>query len=297
MSDRFFKIFCGISVTAMVILAVLICVPLFFFTQIKTEGSSMYPTIRTGDHILISKAVLGARIFKERDYSSPKMDCFRMPGLRKLRPGDVAVFNYPYGWNNERIGFKADYIYVKRCIACPGDSLSIEDGFYRNSSCRDRIIGLESSQRLLSDTPDSILIEAEAKVRTIPYDYETGWTIKNFGPVYIPGEGDEISLDSLSAALYGRAIEYETGIRPVVLEDGRVKLGVDVIKDYAFTKNWYFFGGDNVLSSKDSRYVGLVPEDFVIGIATRVLFSRDPYTGKPVKSRRMKRISSALEEY
>lgn len=29
--------------------------------------------------------------------------------------------------------------------------------------------------------------------------------------------------------------------------------------------------GDNVLASHDSRYFGFVPEDYVIGIATRVI--------------------------
>ena len=32
---------------------------------------------------------------------------------------------------------------------------------------------------------------------------------------------------------------------------------------------WYFLGGDNVLNSRDSRYFGLVPEDYIVGIVIR----------------------------
>ena len=43
-------------------------------------------------------------------------------------------------------------------------------------------------------------------------------------------------------------------------------LGDNVISQYVFRHDWYFFAGDNVLDSKDSRYIGLVPDDFIIGI-------------------------------
>ncbi len=30
--------------------------------------------------------------------------------------------------------------------------------------------------------------------------------------------------------------------------------------------NWYFLGGDNVLNSRDSRYFGLVPQEYIVGV-------------------------------
>ena len=44
------------------------------------------------------------------------------------------------------------------------------------------------------------------------------------------------------------------------------------VKEYRFRGDWYFFGGDNVLNSKDSRYIGLVPEEYIVGIATHVIW-------------------------
>ena len=45
-------------------------------------------------------------------------------------------------------------------------------------------------------------------------------------------------------------------------------------------ENWYFLGGDNVLNSKDSRYTGLVPEEYIVGIATRIMFSDGGKNGR-----------------
>ncbi|MDO4843428.1 MAG: S26 family signal peptidase [Bacteroidales bacterium] len=47
---------------------------------------------------------------------------------------------------------------------------------------------------------------------------------------------------------------------------GRVSLDGKVLGEYTFKHNWYFLGGDNVLNSRDSRYFGLVPEEYIVGI-------------------------------
>ena len=44
--------------------------------------------------------------------------------------------------------------------------------------------------------------------------------------------------------------------------------------------NYYFMAGDCVFSSQDSRYWGLLPEDFVVGKVALVWKSEDPETGK-----------------
>ena len=59
--------------------------------------------------------------------------------------------------------------------------------------------------------------------------------------------------------------------------------------EYVFRENYYFFGGDNVIDSKDSRYIGPVPEEYIVGIATHVLFSQD-YDGSLRKGRFFKAL-------
>jgi len=54
--------------------------------------------------------------------------------------------------------------------------------------------------------------------------------------------------------------------------NGSVYISNQRVVEYCFKKNWVFLGGDNVLDSKDSRYLGLIPEEFLIGVATRKLY-------------------------
>ena len=256
----------SILVVFVVGIAIAVIVPVFVADQFRTGGESMSPVLETGDHILVDKLLMGARIYTAYDFTVPELKSFRMPGIRRARPGDVAVFNYPEGWEKNRIGFRINYVYTKRCIGCPGDTVRIENGFYRNSSCPDEILGSELMQSILSGTPDSLLVAQGVFLPAMPFRKDFGWTIRDFGPLYIPGRGDSVRLDDMSVRLYRK------------------------IESYTFEGNYYFFGGDNVLNSKDSRYIGLVPEEFIVGIATRILFSVDPDTGAFRRDRFMKRI-------
>ena len=242
------------------ILIALILIGVFFFARVFitdrfiVRGSSMEPTLHTGTRIYVNKLILGARIYKDFDFSKPAMSCFRMPGLRSLKTGDIAVFNYPEGWEEGKIGFKINYVYAKRCIGVGGDTVRIENGYYRNSSYPGAIIGYKPSQDFLSETPDSLLkgVTIDAMEHKL-----TGWTIRDLGPFYIPHKGDVIALDSLNIVLYRNVIVFETGREPLC--------GAE----YHFRENYCFFGGDNVLNSRDSRYIGLVPESYVIGVTVK----------------------------
>lgn len=279
----------SILVVSVAGIAIAVIVPVFVADQFRTGGESMSPVLETGDHILVDKLLMGARIYTAYDFTVPELKSFRMPGIRRARPGDVAVFNYPEGWEKNRIGFRINYVYTKRCIGCPGDTVRIKNGFYRNSSCPDEILGSDVMQSILSGTPDSLLVAQGVFLPAMPFRKDFGWTIRDFGPLYIPGRGDSVRLDDMSVRLYRKIIEYETDEK-VEVRDGMVYIGGSPAESYTFEGNYYFFGGDNVLNSKDSRYIGLVPEEFIVGIATRILFSVDPDTGAFRRDRFMKRI-------
>lgn len=126
-------------------------------------------------------------------------------------------------------------------------------------------------------------------LRAFPFDDRRyGWTIKNMGPLYIPRAGDRIELDSLNYELYRLVVEYETG-GELTCDGNLPRLNGEAVSTYEFRKNYYFFCGDNVVNSKDCRYLGFVPEDFVIGIARRITYSENPF-GTKLKSRCWKRI-------
>lgn len=213
----------------------------------------MEPTLHTGDVVYVNKLLMGGRIYTRFDFKEPRLHCFRMPGLRNPEVGDLIIYNYPEGWEEGKIGFRINQVYCKRCIGCPGDSISIHSGYYRNNRIAETHIPIETQNQL-----SSLSLEAmeEQHIARLAYHFaQPGiWTIQEFGPLYIPTKGDTIILDSLNVCLYGKEIEYETGVKPS--SGGQ----------YIFKNDWYFLAGDNVLNSRDSRYLGLVPESFFIGI-------------------------------
>ena len=52
-------------------------------------------------------------------------------------------------------------------------------------------------------------------------------------------------------------------------------MGDSLILEYRFRENYYFMGGDNMENSEDSRYWGLLPEPYIVGVATRIWMSVD----------------------
>ncbi len=219
---------------------------------IPTE--SMKPTLVPSDKVWVNKLLSGARIYKSFNFEDhAPLRCFRMPGFRKIQPGDVICFNFPLGYNQWTvIEFKINYVYCKRVVGTPGDTIGIKDGITWNNNYKG-ILGVLENQMKIHDTPDSILWRTTL-MGTMPFTRPM-WTIKNFGPLYIPEKGVTIELDSIGRAIYGPVIEYETGSWPT-----------DDMTSHTFQHDYYFAFGDNSMESQDSRYWGFIPEDFIIGI-------------------------------
>jgi signal peptidase I len=88
----------------------------------KIEGSSMDPTLHTGQYILVNKLV-----YFHFDLNAPLR---LLPGQESLpqrviypfhqpRRGDIVVFEYPRDLSKD---------YIKRVIALPGETIEIRDG-------------------------------------------------------------------------------------------------------------------------------------------------------------------------
>ncbi|WP_294629536.1 signal peptidase I [uncultured Bacteroides sp.] len=107
--------------------------------------------------------------------------------------------------------------------------------------------------------------------------------------IYLPCAGEELPIDSTNYENYRKCIEYETGTR--LVRSGRmVLLGDSVIHSYRFRNNYYFMCGDNYFDSYDSRFWGMLPEDFILGVGRFIWFSRDKESGKVRWSRMFKKI-------
>lgn len=261
---------------AIVILALLLALVLRLFVVdfYSIPSDSMSPAIEAGDFILVNKLSFGARMYKNfkflKHHTAP--ETWRAKGYAPIRHGDVLVFNFPYarGWN--KIHMHLSRFYVKRCIGMPGDTLRIRDGFYEINGKQG--FGNLEDQQTIAEHQEEFPPEI---YHTIPFDPRLNWSIRNMGPLYIPRKGDRIRLDTLNCLLYHKMIEYESGIK-LGKERGQISGPDSLVDNYTFRTNWYFMGGDKMWNSQDSRYLGLIPEEFIIGKASCILSSRDPET-------------------
>ncbi len=248
--------FLWVYFVALVIMTLHFVRRVFVAERFKIPTTSMSPTLNPGDHIWVNKLLFGARIytcFNFEDHAPLK--CFRMPGMRKIKPNDIVVFNYPFGYDDwYRIEFKINYVYCKRVAGTPGDTINIKDGVTYNNNF-DGHIGLIENQIRLNSIPDSAFwSDGYNSLIAIPLSMPT-WTIKNLGPMCVPAKGVTVELTDFNRELYGLVIQYETGM-PSTKD----------MEEYTFKENYYFMLGDNSPDSQDSRYFGFIPEDFIIGI-------------------------------
>ena len=272
-------------------LCVLLIIGLFFqvtvFVTFRIPTDSMQPTLHSGDNILVNKSIMGARIFNIWDAAEEKeVEIHRLPGLGRVKRNDVLVFHYPYPHKNDSLSMHLLKYYVKRCIALPGDTMGIREGHYYIKGMDEPIGNVEAQERIARlDKEDARGIVMDA----YPWDKYIDWTIQDFGPLHVPAAGQTVAMDSTAMKLYRKLIEWEQK-KLMTREGNKVYLGDSLIQEYRFKENYYFVGGDYMENSKDSRYWGLLPEPYIVGVATRIWKSVDKSTGKIRWDRVMKKI-------
>lgn len=249
----------------------------FIADQFVIPTESMEPTFLPGDRVIVNKAIMGARIYSDFHFNQKgiELKSWRTRGLRRLKHNDIVVFNFPQ--HDDKINFVINHVYAKRCVALPGDTISIMNGRFVNNNY-DGALGLYSEQARLANIPDSII--DQSVLNTFPYDARFSWTIKYMGPLYVPRKGDRILITPKEACLYRHILEWETG----------TNVSCDTITYHTFKHDYYYLCGDNVLNSCDARYWGFVPEEYIIGVVTHITYSINPYTGRLRNERTFKHV-------
>lgn len=261
------------------VVALFVVMQMFLFSSFKIPSNSMEPGLIAGDYVLVNKLIPGARLFNVfASLRGEQVQIVRLPGLREIRRNDVVVFNYPYPNNLDRIEMHMMKYYIKRCLGLPGDSLSIVNGYYRVNGIFEPVGNIEG-QELFSVQSNKMLKDA-GLYWSFPKDSLISWNVKNFGPLYLPRKGDVIDMNRENISIYRKLIEWETG----------QKLDPRIVS-YTFQKNYYFVAGDRIEDSQDSRYWGLLPEEFIVGKATFIWRSMNPQT----RGVRWDRICSRIE--
>lgn len=280
--------FLNLFFVACVFIVVFILLQIFLFASFKIPSDSMEPSLKVGDNIIVNKLSMGARLFNVgAALNKEDITIHRLPGIRRVERNDILVFNFPYPkhpWDS--IGFDIMKYYVKRCIALPGDTLEIKDGFFKVRG-QDMQLGNMESQKFMStlseDNSHGIVFPC------YPWNATLNWTIRDFGPLYVPAKGQTIKMDSIHYPLYRTLIEWEQKEK-LIIADNIVFMNDSIIHSYLFKENYYFMAGDRSENSQDSRYWGLLPESYIVGKASFVWKSKDPVTGKIRWERIFKKI-------
>lgn len=269
-----------------IITALWFIMQIFVFASFKIPSDSMEPDLTTGDNILVLKPTIGPRLFNIfASMRNEQPEIYRVPGLKKIKRNDILVFNFPHPNSWDKIEMHILKYYIKRCVGLPGDTLSIRNGAFHVEGVQTPLGNMESQKNIAvtEKFQDGIF-------HSFPYDSIIGWNIKDFGPLYIPKKGDSITLDRTNHRLYKKLIEWEQqGV--LQYKDSAVFLKGSPINGYRFRKNYYFMAGDNGLNSQDSRYWGLLPEEYIVGKAWIIWKSIDPYTDKFRWERFLKKIN------
>lgn len=102
----------------------------FLFEAYRIPSPSMEQTLLTGDFLVVSKISYGPRTpmvlgvpFTNIYLPGLTIPWTRLPGFEDVDRNDIVVFNYPI----DIAPVSAKTNYIKRCVAIPGDTLSISD--------------------------------------------------------------------------------------------------------------------------------------------------------------------------
>jgi signal peptidase I len=235
---------------------IVLVVRAFIFEPFRIPSDSMMPTLLDGDFIVVNKYAYGLRwpVINRKfiDIGEPQR-------------GDVVVFRYPPNPNVN---------YIKRLVGLPGDRIEVRD---------DQLIinGEAIEMKPLGRYTDGCYVDmrlSEEKLgehthQVLSCRSETGLA----GPYALgPGEPPPICDRKQFRKMYSARVCRETPPEAGRdLADSRFPF--DVVPE-----GHYVMIGDNRDNSEDSRGWGLVPEQNLVGKATRIWFNFDLQRDKVV---------------
>jgi len=125
----------------------------------------------------------------------------------------------------------------------------------------------------------------------ISYDYSTPdfifnsrhnrckWNHDNFDPLIVPRKNLTVSINHENIGAYETIISYYENNR-LDINDSMILINNEPTVYYTFRNNYYVVLDDNRDNANDTRNWGFLPEEFIIGKATRIVFSanfQDPW--------------------
>ncbi|MGB9663706.1 MAG: signal peptidase I [Ignavibacteria bacterium] len=251
---------------------------------------SMEDTLLPGDFLLVTKFTLGATTPRNIPFTNVALPYYQFPKLKKVKRGDIIVFEYP--GDRDELRHEEIMNYIKRCVGLPGDTITIVDKvLYVNGE----LFPPPPKMKFLNPVPTP-------KGIGNPFIFPkfSNFNEDNYGPLYVPKKGDTVHLSIENIEQYRTLINREYKKEVVKVIGDQITIDGVPTKTYVIKKNYYFMMGDNRDDSADSRFWGYVPEDLIIGEPLIIYWSWDkeiplfPDVIKKLSSIRLNRIAKLI---
>jgi len=278
------------------ILAVLLLVfvHLFLLRWVTVHSTSMYATLLPGDLVLVQRWPIWTGFERGdiavfRDPLKDREAKSNRPLLVKrivAMPGDTLELRVGVLWVNgvrQQAPSTATWSYLVRMRGeHSADSLMELVRLPKSLLIPGRrFLEIPLNQRLadsLEQLPSVVSAEAMSMAsgaprHIFPFSQQYLWNGDNYGPIVIPAKGDTLRIDINNLPLYDRILSIYEGHtlsvdRNILLIDGTP------LKSYVVERNYYFVLGDSRHHSSDSRYWGFLPDDHLVGRASRVVLTK-----------------------
>ncbi len=207
----------------------------FIFEPFRIPSDSMMPTLQDGDFIVVNKYAYGLRL--------PVLNT-KVVDIGEPQRGDIVVFHYP---PNPAVN------YIKRLVGLPGDTVRVHD-----------------DQLIINGAPVPIVDEGRysdgcylnMRLSTEQLGTHRHQTLSCHTSDY---------LQSPPVASCNRHIQQSYQCDDAVR--GSLPDRNDTLEDLVVPPGHYLMIGDNRDNSLDGRFWGFVPEDHLVGRATRIWFN------------------------
>lgn len=233
---------------------------LFIITSSFVQGSrvptpSMESTMLVGDWTIVNKLAYNLTTPRSIPLTNIELPFTELIRWNDPDRGDIVVFEFP--GNRDEIKNSAIDYYVKRCIATPGDTITIRHKvLYVNG----KEVPIPTKAQYLRNYE---IAEGVAEEGIFPVG--KNWNGDNYGPLVIPKKGDIIHLTLDNIHEWKTFINREFEKNAVSISGNKILIDGKETNQYIVTDDYYFMMGDNRDISLDCRYWGFVPRRNVIG--------------------------------
>jgi signal peptidase I len=228
---------------------------------------------------------------------------------KDIKLNDVVVFKYPEntaisfifrckGMPGSTLEIKNDLVYVDGKLTDKSKNLKFQHTVKANGQLLHKkmfakygvtnpyplspsMMAVFLTEEEAADLAKNSVLEVKRSEQTLgdgsnlfPKASNTGWTVRNYGPIRVPKKGEKVALNKANIALYGELIKQENQGNCFINDQG-VNINYQLVNEYTFKQNYYFVLGDNRHNALDSRYWGFVKEEYIIGKALYFYWSND----------------------